>query len=517
MSEFLARAGDRINPIVVKEARQAVNSRLVAAFLLLFPGIQLLVVLLMITVREVSGPDALNFRAGRDLFTFVQGILLGTCLILIPTMAGVRLAAERSDVNVDLLFISSLTPRAVLSGKLFAAAALALLIFSACAPFMTFAYVMRGLDVPTILLVLTADYLAVLLATALALFLASVPANRGLRILLGLGGFLSMAYLGAGLLAGTSAFLQLGSGFDTGSWDFWAACASVAALTFGAIGLLFVWSVALISPPTANRAFAVRLYTLVLWLATGFGFGVWSWHLGRSWPALAWGLVGCALFSLQIAIAVCERDEWGARVARRIPRKPLLRIPAFLAYSGAAGGLAFGVIGAVLSASALALAPLLDPAPLRRAVVYEPLTVGALGAGYVYCYCLSAAVLRRLLAKSGLPAAYTWAVALVLFGLGCTLPFVARFALFDRTSRYGYPDEIIGLYLTNPVVMIDDALRRSESHAALTAFFLLAWGAVATVLNAPWLLKQVANFRPPKGPRAGRPPRAVPVERESEE
>src|SRR3954470_18053013 len=180
MTEFLARLGDRVNPIVVKETRQAVNSRLVATFLLLFLAVQLVAMLLMITSREFTNPDDINLRAGRDMFTFVQGILLGTCMVLIPSMTGVRLAVERSDVNVDLLFISSLTPRAVISGKLFAAAALALLIFSACAPFMTFAYVMRGLDVPTIMVVLVADYLTVLLTTALALFLASVPANRGL-------------------------------------------------------------------------------------------------------------------------------------------------------------------------------------------------------------------------------------------------------------------------------------------------------------------------------------------------
>jgi hypothetical protein len=61
---------------------------------------------------------------------------------------------------------------------------------------------------------------------------------------------------------------------------------------------------------------------------------------------LGWGMVGCILFSLQFAISVCERDGWGARVARRIPRSPLLRVPAFIFYSGAAGGIAFGVIGA---------------------------------------------------------------------------------------------------------------------------------------------------------------------------
>jgi hypothetical protein len=299
-------------------------------------------------------------------------------------------------------------------------------------------------------------------------------------------------------MAGTSAYLQRGAGFDAGSWEFWAACASVVALTLGAIGLLFVWSVALISPPTANRAFAVRLYTLALWLATGVGFGLWSWQLGRSWPALAWGLVGCALFSLQFATAVCERDAWGARVARRIPRNPLLRIPAFLFYSGAAGGLLFGFVGAWLSVAALALAPLIDPPSIRFAERNEPALVGGLTAGYVYCYCLSAVVFRRLLAGTAFRPGYTWSVALLLAGLGCTVPFVARFALFDRASGYGYPDELIALYLPNPFVMIPDALRRSDSHAALTVFFLLAWGGVVTAANSPWLARQVTNFRPPR-------------------
>jgi hypothetical protein len=191
---------------------------------------------LMIAGRELGRGGEVDLRAGRDMFTFVQGILLGTCMVLIPALTGVRLAVERSDVNVDLLFISSLTPRAVVAGKLVAAGALALLIFSACAPFMTFAYVMRGLDVPTILVVLTADYLAVMASTALAVFLASVPANRGLRIFLGVAGFMAMCYMGAALLAGSSAFLRYGAGFDTAEWEFWAGFAGVATLVVGAIG-----------------------------------------------------------------------------------------------------------------------------------------------------------------------------------------------------------------------------------------------------------------------------------------
>lgn len=495
MTEFLARLGDRINPIVVKETRQAVNSRLVAGFLLVFLAVQLVVMVVVLTGREFGNPDDLNLRAGRELFTFVQGILLGTCMILIPTLTGVRLAVERSDVNVDLLFISSLTPRAVIAGKTIAAAALALLIFSACAPFMTFAYVMRGLDVPTILVVLIADYMAVLAATALALFLAAVPANRVLRAFLGVVGFAVTCYLGAGLLSVSSEFLRGGAGLDMSSWEFWLGYAGLVGFLLGIIGLLFVWAVALISPPAANRAFAVRVYTLGFWLATAVGFGVWSLHLKHPEPMMVWGLLGCLLFSLHMVIAVCERDELGTRVTRRIPRNLLLRMLVFPMYSGAAGGLAFAVFGAALTALGVAAWYAIVPPTRLYGAENEPAIVAALVAAYTYCYCLTAAGVRRLLPNTSFRIGYTWIIGGLLFGLGCTIPYIIRYGLFDSRSRYN--DEMIGLYLTNPVVMIDDSLRRN-SHLTLTVVFLAFWGALITLINLPWLIRQMANFRPPE-------------------
>src|SRR5205823_2409124 len=126
MTRFLKSLGDRVNPIVVKEVRQAVNSRLVSGCVLLLLGVQLAVMVLMLTGRRMPGDSDLDTRAGRDVFTFVQGILLGACMLLIPILTGGRLAVEKSDTRVDLLFITSLSPRAILAGKLAAATALAL-------------------------------------------------------------------------------------------------------------------------------------------------------------------------------------------------------------------------------------------------------------------------------------------------------------------------------------------------------------------------------------------------------
>ena len=497
MNRFLAALGDRINPIVVKETRQAVSSRLVAGFLLLFLAIELAVVLLMITAREASSADQMDLRAGREIFSIVQGILLGTCMILIPTMTAMRLASERSDVNVDLLFISSLSPRSVLSGKLFAAAALALVIFSAAAPFMTFAYVMRGLDVPTIFIVLLADFLAVLVATSFLLLIASMPAPRGIRIILGLMGFIAVCWMGAGLLAASSNFLRYGGGYDTTSREFWLGVAGLTLAILGGIGLFFVWAVALVSPPAANRAFGVRVYTIGLWLVEAALCGIWSWWIARPEPMVVWGFVGTLWFSLQMLIAICERDSWGPRVTRRIPRNPLLWLPALLFYSGAAGGLLFAVLGCLLSIVGMAFWSEVIPNPrgmARSDFGSEAIEVACLIAGYTFCYSMTAVLFRRLFSGSAFRIGYTWLVAGILFGLGCTIPFIFRFA-FISNRNYGYPEDTMWLYLPNPVVIIEYATARSKPDLGLAFGFLTLWAAAATLTNITWIVKQVGSFR----------------------
>src|SRR5262249_53147560 len=157
---------------------------------------------------ERRAVNFVNLYAGREIFEVLQGILLGTCMLLIPTYAGVRLAAEHSDSNVDLLFISTLRPRAIIAGKFQAPVVLILLILSACAPFMTFTYLLRGIDIPSILLVLGLDFLAVLLGTQLAIFLGAVPANWGLKVLLGLAGLGCLGLLFGFALEGSIELLN---------------------------------------------------------------------------------------------------------------------------------------------------------------------------------------------------------------------------------------------------------------------------------------------------------------------
>ncbi len=180
------RLADLINPIAVKEMRQAVKSKLVAWVLMLF----LLVQLVVIAVVLVFSEEFDNFNAGPGVFMTILGVLLGTCLLFLPAITALRLASERSDSNIDLLFITTLRPRHIMWGKLVAATILTLLFFSACLPFMTLTYLFRGLDLPSMFVLLGLDFLVVMLCIQGAILLAACPGKlvaRGIRFLFGLG------------------------------------------------------------------------------------------------------------------------------------------------------------------------------------------------------------------------------------------------------------------------------------------------------------------------------------------
>src|SRR5262249_203463 len=132
-----------------------------------------------------------------------------------------------------------------------------------------FTYLLRGIDIPSILLVLGLDFLAVLLGTQLAIFLGAVPANWGLKVLLGLAGLGCLGLLFGFALEGSIELLNSGLGSRLDNVEFWLIAGSVVTVIVTVTGLLFAWSVAVVSPPSSNRALPVRFYVLAGWLVTG--------------------------------------------------------------------------------------------------------------------------------------------------------------------------------------------------------------------------------------------------------
>jgi ABC-type transport system involved in multi-copper enzyme maturation permease subunit len=499
---LLSRLDDWVNPIVVRELRQAVKSRLVTGALLLFVSLQVLILGIFLVARELSDtPGAVDFRAGAHMFVVLQGILLGTCMVLVPGVAGARLGAERSDSNVDLMFISSLTPRAIVWGKFLSAIILALLIFSACAPFMTFTYLLRGIDIPTILVVLGVDFLVVVGGTQVAIFLACVPVNRALKALLGVGGFVALMQAYVGTVMATVGMVEAGLNVFLDSWEFWGPALALTAGYLGVVGLVFVWSVAVVSPPSANRALPVRLYVLGLWLATGPIAAAWAREIDHCGPVLTWVLLAVLLFCLQFAVSINEREAWGPRIARTVPRNPLLRAGAFLLYSGSAGGVLFSAAGAGLTLLAGEAWVRHYPA-MRAAGDWQSWArmVGAV-ALYAACYGLTAVALRHYLAGGRVRPTFTWVLAMVLVGVCSAGPALAAYFLYYR--EWGAHAQERWWVLPNPFASLIEMteLRRRVApsggeYPRQVLAFTGTWAAAAALMCLPWFVRQARRFRP---------------------
>ncbi|HWC76488.1 MAG TPA: hypothetical protein VG778_03450, partial [Blastocatellia bacterium] len=268
------RLDDRFNPIVVRELRQAVQGKFVAAVLLVLLVVQLAAIgLYIINSRDIST----RFDAGRDAFMMLQSILLGICLLFVPAYTAFRLGSERSDTNVDLLFITTIRPRSIIGGKIFAALVITVLIFSACMPFMVFTYWLRGIDLPTIFVMLAFSFLVVAATIQLATFIAAIPANRVFKILLGVLALCMLPQILVVTISGSFALIGLGIGTQLNSWTFWGPALAVLLILLALIGLLFFMSVALITPVSANRALPVRVYFMTSWLVGGITSAIISY------------------------------------------------------------------------------------------------------------------------------------------------------------------------------------------------------------------------------------------------
>jgi hypothetical protein len=501
---LIDKIDDALNPIVVKELRQAVQSRVVVTVLVLFLLLQLVVMGIYLVSNSINGRlDQADYQAGREVFGILHGFLLGTCMLFLPGYTGIRLGAERSDTNVDLLFITTLKPRAIVTGKFSAALVLGVMMFSACTPFMAFTYFLRGIDLPSIFVVITLDFLAVMSAVMVAIFLAVIPALRPVKALLFLFALWPMGYIFAGALMGGIELLERGI---TGWLDNRLFLLSAVGLLFGVLGvlgLLYTWSVALVHPPSANRAWPMRLLVSVLWLLGGLLMGAVAIDQNEDRFLGIWIILAGALMSLCLAIAINEREQWATRVARQIPRRPLWRVPAFLFYSGAAGGILHACLFFGLTALVVFLWLAYDPTghawrgvgphgstSSGLLMVFEMMLLLFL---YTFAYALSAVLVRRALWRY-VPRVGTWVVMLILAGLVSVLPLLV--GVLWQQSRWHYQTHYYWL-LTNPVAAMMSVVDYRSDQREVFHLFVGGWAGLVAVLNVTWFFRQMRRFHPP--------------------
>ncbi|MCP4710088.1 MAG: hypothetical protein GY869_15800 [Planctomycetes bacterium] len=475
-----------INPIAVKELRQAVQGKFIMGILLLFLTIA---VITLGVVSVLYGEEFNDFSSGEDIFVFFLGLLMGICLLFLPLYSGVRLSFERSD-NVDLLYATTLKAGAIIRGKLLSATILCFIIYSICTPFMTLTYLLRGIDLLSIFFLLGASFLMMVCVIQIVLFLASLPVNKWFKLLLAGGALFGMSMLFAGAIVLADELLREGIGSMMATREFWLVLGLILALVGMAEGLLYVLSVAIISPNTVNRALPVRLYLTSIWLITGAGSMGCAFHYTAPEVITAWGVAALSLFGLVLMASISEREVLGPRIRRSIPTKPLRRIVAFFFYSGAGGGLLWCSLILALTIGVMIFSLPKFPRVPQLFYSYSASSFHYDLAGmllYLLGYALMGIYVRRKFLSRWFRTDMTWGISAILTVILCVVPIIIAFFLrvnLDYASNYMW-------YLGNPGAIFWFP-RYSEQ-------FLIAgsvWAGLGLILNLRWLMNQIHQFEP---------------------
>jgi len=141
---------DRLNPMVIKELRQAVRGNAVMGIVYAFLAVQVFV--FGFESMQIDASD-FNAAAGQDLFLTIAAVMLLTLLVAVPVYAGVRVHIERVTEHLTMVQLTGMGFRKIFWGKFWSAMMVDLLILSTMLPFAFAAVLLRGIDLPTILMV----------------------------------------------------------------------------------------------------------------------------------------------------------------------------------------------------------------------------------------------------------------------------------------------------------------------------------------------------------------------------
>ncbi|MFC1759666.1 ABC transporter permease, partial [Planctomycetota bacterium] len=181
IEKALVDLGDYLNPILVKESRQALKSR---HFTLTFTALLACAWGWSLFGAVQQMPRIYYAPTGMFLLGGYYVILAVPLLVIVPFSAFRSLSSEREDGTYELLAITTLSSRQIVTGKLGSAILQMIVYYSVLAPCMAFTFLLRGVDILTIFMFLFYTFLASVLFSAIGLMIASLSAARSWQMLM---------------------------------------------------------------------------------------------------------------------------------------------------------------------------------------------------------------------------------------------------------------------------------------------------------------------------------------------
>jgi ABC-type transport system involved in multi-copper enzyme maturation permease subunit len=316
LEKFLATSGERLNPILVKEARQALKSR---QFLMTFTALLLCGWGWSFLGTVVNMPRIYYAPSGVALLAGYYIILAVPLLIIVPFSAFRSLSAEQEDGTYELLSITTLSARQIVTGKLGSAILQMIVYYSALAPCMAFTYLLRGVDILTIALFLFYTFLASVLFSAIGLMFASLSSARSWQM------FMTVCLLFAlvgGAFGWFALFFEIIDEMDRAPYDkieFWITNAIIVTAYASYLAIVILVAAGQNSFASDNRSTRVRI-ALFLQTVLFAGWVVWGWKLVGQWQMLvAMFMVGAAHWYVYGIFLTGESGIMSPRVKRDLP------------------------------------------------------------------------------------------------------------------------------------------------------------------------------------------------------
>jgi hypothetical protein len=471
----------QVNPVLLKEARQAVRSNQFAGLIVLLLGL-LIAYSLIFLVAATGEPNSPQEGHGGGYLAGLM-VFLGLALGLSALDMLRRLIQEREPGSQDMLYVTPLSAGALVRGKALAGLAQSLLILSLGLPFLALAYFLRGIDLPSIL---CGGLLLLLAAVALvlgAVLVAALPVSPPMKWL---------TYLAFGFFVGI-AFLGFTFDLPRSHRETWKSILGVGLALLPAFWAFYAAGVFLLSPPQGNRTRPLRVTFPLLslaWFAGGVAAAVLK--SDTDWlmlPALA--TLGLVAFALHLNL-LCP-EQMPRRVLATLPRRRWRRLLVLPLREGRAGGLLWAVLW-IAGYAALFEATLRLLGLGRDTDAAEAVAGFVIGAGYLLCYALTACTLERVQRRwhTGLPAALIFPP---LAAAGSTVSWALGEALAAAQHGRGVSVPLLGC-----------ALPTGEEQASIWLgvhlLAVLLWCTVGMALNRTWLVPAIrtAWHGAPPGP-----------------
>lgn len=498
LAQWLASLADRLNPILVKEARQALKS---PQFVVTFGLLLLAAWIWSVFGVALLGPSALYGARGSEMFRPYYVMLAFPLLVVVPFGAYRSLSAEREDRTFELLYISTLRPWQIISGKLASASLQMLLYLSAITPCLAFTYLLRGIDVPTIFVLVAWLCLFSLGLSLVGLFLATIARDRNRHIVLTVVVIVALF----GVFFWTTSAVVFGlidAGIPVDRSEFWIVQAGALTIYASYMALFTLASAAQLAFTSANRSTSIRL-VLAVQQALFIGWAAWAWLFEASGDeGIPLVLVAVLILHWWVAgsFLIGESPHLSHRVRRGLPTSFLGRLLFTWLNPGPASALVLVLCqllaGVGLAAGALWVVPAIDPAFASNWSSQDAARTarfGGLGVCFVAIYLGLGKLVGDLARRMGwhqplLPALANWVLSLA----GMLVPVTLQLASPDLRSN-GYSV----LQLPNVVWTLTEvsASRTLSPEAALAMVVVPGLALIVVGLNLPGIFREVRFVR----------------------